>query len=1020
MVQYKRKPVKFQPPPPFLDDNTEVWVIEATGEVFADYERYLARRDFYQQKKFTCDVTGHSGYTFFEALDSEMESTKEIDSYFPEALRERVLNFVQFNRTSRMDDLVNLVFEKYKEDYIVGDRVVVDEHGTRQHGVIRDITDPNPKARFMPDGTPMESSKPIIYYIMLDGSAEEIIKTGSKEFCRDRKVYSKLVLKSFLRNSITREGWSGAPWVVKEKIANDYKISTKVPETMTRDAVMAQKKAAAAQTAQSVPAEHGGTFLNFLASHTQTGAAGKPAVKGQRKLSAEDFTRNRQQQVLQMPPHINGRLPPFLPMAGTPHLSHDIHPNFQHGPGLPISLSFQNQFMPYQMIAPTTLPPAPAPPPPAPPVKYPIEDLELQPRRNGTQRPPLKFFSDDVPAGAESSDRETGVLMKSMGPLLCTWETLNVHDEVFHLDSFTFDDFVDAMRFSHEEVECELFAEVHCATLKQLVDETGKVQVGLPNIEDQDDESESGEEPSTPSSPEPEIEAKPPVRTTRSSLAKSEAAALARRSPSVAEPRLVHRAAEFLNEFKWVDQCKERDFKNGGWQAIMVGIIHNVSFIPGQKEVCEKILTHLVPVDTEPTLESIRLQYVSLDVNLRVAALEIACMLAVRTDNFRNHLSSASEEMTTIRKEKIEYQRNKKILVEELLQLDQTRKILLPANMPSSPPPEANETPDVTMTGTEDGQEVQEGGSSSEEEPRNISRTLRHTKSLKRKREEEEARKERLKKEKAEAAKSKQSAEWKKLLKDIEKKKAEIKHCEDMINEQDDDLREAAVQRSKYLGKDRFMNRYYWFERNGMPYGGLQTSSTAEYGYANGRLWVQGPDKTEMAPLITEPILSGDREAFGITVPERREKDEGPTRLGDSVEWGYYDDPEDIDKLIAWLDERGNREKVLRKELQSFREPIIEYMGKMKEHRAEVEQNKADGDDSATRVSTRTKTYVDLEATKDQCLLWTNSIAREQFGHIHSEQPRPKKQRRGEPKVKVPVGKNGKPLTRQGTRYGRL
>ena len=149
---------------------------------------------------------------------------------------------------------------------------------------------------------------------------------------------------------------------------------------MTRDAVMAQKKAAAAQTAQSVPAEHGGTFLNFLASHTQTGAAGRPAVKGQRKLSAEDFTRHRQQQVLQMPPHINGRLPPFLPMAGTPHLSHDTHPNFQHGPGLPISLSFQNQFMPYQMIAPTTLPPVPAPPPPAPPVKYPIEDLELQPR----------------------------------------------------------------------------------------------------------------------------------------------------------------------------------------------------------------------------------------------------------------------------------------------------------------------------------------------------------------------------------------------------------------------------------------------------------------------------------------------------------------------------------------------------------------------------------------------------------------------------------------------------------------
>ncbi|KAH4601063.1 hypothetical protein HBH82_183640, partial [Parastagonospora nodorum] len=49
MVLYKRKPVKFEPIPKFIDDNTEVWVIDETGEVFIDYEKFLNRRDFYEQ-----------------------------------------------------------------------------------------------------------------------------------------------------------------------------------------------------------------------------------------------------------------------------------------------------------------------------------------------------------------------------------------------------------------------------------------------------------------------------------------------------------------------------------------------------------------------------------------------------------------------------------------------------------------------------------------------------------------------------------------------------------------------------------------------------------------------------------------------------------------------------------------------------------------------------------------------------------------------------------------------------------
>lgn len=311
------------------------------------------------------------------------------------------------------------------------------------------------------------------------------------------------------------------------------------------------------------------------------------------------------------------------------------------------------------------------------------------------------------------------------------------------------------------------------------------------------------------------------------------------------------------------------------------------------------------------------------------------------------------------------------------------------------------------MTGTDDALDEADAVSESEEGQSKANRKLRHTKTHKRKREQEAARKAKQKKAKAEAAKTKQQKEWEKLLDDIQKKKEELRECESSIMELDDDLREANVHRSKLIGKDRFLNKYYWFEHNGMPFGGVPNSSTADYGYANGRLWVQGPDSEELAPNLEEPCLSMDREKFGFTIAERKEKEEGSTHLSNSTEWGFYDDPSDLDKLISWLDDRGVREKALRKELQAFRDRIAEYMGKMKEHLTEAEKVKAEGEDNSTRVSTRTKTYVDKDVTKDRCLLWTNSIMRTELGYSHCEEYEPpKKARKGT--AKVTKAKKGK------------
>jgi hypothetical protein len=325
---------------------------------------------------------------------------------------------------------------------------------------------------------------------------------------------------------------------------------------------------------------------------------------------------------------------------------------------------FQTSFPHNQGPRPNNFPQPQQPPQPArmlEPVKYPMEDLEIRQPRTMPVRPTLKFFSDDVPEGVQgpAEEKKTGILMKSLGPLLCAWETLNVHDTVYMLDSFTFDDFVDAMRFTDEEVECELFVEVHCSILKQVVNDSGKLQTMLPKmaeLEESEDEDSSRE-----ATPEPEPE--PPKRATRASLRKSEAQQLVRpRTPTPEPPKEVHCAEKFLEEFNWIEQCKIRNFRDGGWQAIVVALLYRLSFDPIQKEACEEVLAQLVPPDDEPTLETIANNYVRLDVNLRISALELILRLTVATEAFRDQLIAAAQEMTRLRKEKIDYQRKRKEL----------------------------------------------------------------------------------------------------------------------------------------------------------------------------------------------------------------------------------------------------------------------------------------------------------------------------------------------------------------------
>jgi DDT domain/WSTF, HB1, Itc1p, MBD9 motif 1 len=254
--------------------------------------------------------------------------------------------------------------------------------------------------------------------------------------------------------------------------------------------------------------------------------------------------------------------------------------------------------------------------------------------------------------------------MSSVGSLLETWNTLNVYCQVFLLDSFTFDDFVEAMEFSSTQVDCELFNEIHCAVLKKLVngddDQNGAIQISLPDLpsddEDEDDSDVDGSSAIPTPTPEPE---EPVKRTTRSSLNK----ALAKpptRSPSAAVDVKIHRAAEMFDEYGWIQRLRKRDFRKGGWQLIMVGLLHQLAGRPRLQADCDQILAHLAPLDAEPTQQTAWLKYSSMDVNIRVKALQIICMLTLETKAIKTFLEESSAQMTELRKTKIEHQRARK------------------------------------------------------------------------------------------------------------------------------------------------------------------------------------------------------------------------------------------------------------------------------------------------------------------------------------------------------------------------
>src|SRR5204862_2537567 len=80
---------------------------------------------------------------------------------------------------------------------------------------------------------------------------------------------------------------------------------------------------------------------------------------------------------------------------------------------------------------------------------------------------------------------------------------------------------------------------------------------------------------------------------------------------ATADPK-THLATEIQRGYHWVDRLRKRDFKRGGWEVVIIGLLHQLSKNPRYEKSCEEILTKLAPVDMEPTQEAAKQQYACL------------------------------------------------------------------------------------------------------------------------------------------------------------------------------------------------------------------------------------------------------------------------------------------------------------------------------------------------------------------------------------------------------------------------
>ncbi|KAK9459382.1 ATP-utilizing chromatin assembly and remodelling N-terminal-domain-containing protein, partial [Lipomyces oligophaga] len=786
-VLFKRKIVRPLPAPDAenLSPTIGVWYIQRTGEYFLDYDAYLRRLDFYNQHRFVCELTGHSNMSYWDALDSEISGSRSVDSLFPESLKEPVLRRLQFSTTPRLDHLVDEVYETFKSDFYPGEHAFALIHNDKLEVVIRE------KAQFNAILLPNGQARPAYakYRVEMLGhgrDGQEDVVDGS-QLSRDRKRFSKSMLRTFIKNASSRDPWAGAPWVVKPKYAHLYRIDTALPPHLRYNS-----------SKSALPSSKPDKLILDK----------KRELKLQRKQEKQRLQLERKQQ----------------------HLKQQQEAQ-------------QNRERERQLQAATN----------KRPVSF--EDLDLIPLLDPPSTRPHFKIESMFPQSCISS-------------LLEVWTFLNFFHEPLTIDPFSFDDLLGCLLHPYiDEHPCELFVEIHCCLLKLIVDrDSPELVIDLPT----NFQAKEGSNPAE--STENSIEVSEGEETDNQDEGQDDDDD---DDDDYEDEEASNRLKEMTRwrEGGWKERLQRCLFVGGSMELIIINILNTISYVDKWAKMCSRIVDFVAPLDMPATLETARSRYQQLSSVDKLQVLQILVELVRDCSVVRDHIEYCMEESTRIRRERLDTHKEHKALLEHIRALDEERETYLPAKV--------DDTQDA------------------EEEPDQIK--LRSTKVP-------------PTRDEVDAQLLKTNADYKKLVSSLETAHKKVEKCHVALRQAEIDLRGIDCQRMRPLGRDRYYNRYYWFENNGLP------TDLGPKGYLMGRLWIQGPSEEDLKVFVENGMA-----AYGEMTLDSRKKLEIPdqgNQFNGSDDWGYIDQVEVLDELLAWLASKGIREAKLKKDIEIRRTRI--------------------------------------------------------------------------------------------------
>ncbi|KAJ2918942.1 hypothetical protein MD484_g1379, partial [Candolleomyces efflorescens] len=881
------------------DPNRQVFYLHTTGEIFETYEsvEYAARMSFYRLRQFQCEVTGKSGLDYFQALDSERQEALTLHSRFPEPLKSAVLKAVQWQVVGRLDHLVEAVYDRFKDRYFKGEFVIVDLAGTKFQARVERVyppkySDANARDSFQETAlNALEAEKPHSIGGDLKISLQESVdQDGPHNYYYWVKLLElekdKGHEKGKGKASVDKPDGKLVGSLVEVQSAmmsrDRLAFSKSILRRFIRDCVDRDAAVASPWTVKPILAARYGVD-SVMPEETRKGVEDiKKGEIDKRKKAWEDKEGPPSKKQKKMTAAQEEKAKAAA--AAAEKKERDARDKAEK-----------------QRLAKEEAERLAAEKKKKKPIRYPTEDLDV--RLTDKDKKAGVRLQRPVANRAILPFNEVSGVFEAF---LMAWNFLVVYGQPLHLSVFTLDEFEQAIRHSISDLPCALLAEVHSTLVYNLrTVPFVRHSLLLSLLKHKEDQEQA------------ELEDEMPY--------------------GVSMDTLTAGMADVGNNWERVPLR----FSEGreGWEEAVVGCLKdhaNLTNFPQIRSILTKLLFAPEHDDdsgsaasgsrsTSPSSTILKVpaspreRYYCLSPEERVFILSFMCNLAISSKAIHTHMESCEEQLTALRKEKIEVNRLKKQHLEEMNNLMGEAK---------EEPSTSNGTgEDVTMQDLSDLSDI------SEARPK----SLGHSKER-------------------EAARAKQ-ASIKQAMAEHRRLDEEVLKLDRRLEGIERDFRKLlGGVRVKPLGRDRFYNRIWWFD--GMGAASLVGSGgMAQYG--TGRIFIQGASEFDLD-------LLSQREEDNLD--ERRLEEEGEDGTLKSNEWAVYSDVEEVDDFLAWLNPKGQRELALKNTITRW---LPHIAAGMKKRIMDLTSNAKNTD---TRRSARTKA-AGVDLSREPYMLWTNRKA---------------------------------------------